>query len=369
MSQPTIHFVYVAGESTGAPFCISHEVNSALSAKYPVKFYDWESDLKISPNPGDILLGHASRNPNTIFQRSYLNQLWSKVILLSPFAHKMPEYIAFLDPLIEKSFRYLAICGKYWSESLDQSLVSHWKPKIEQIDLAVRRDHYPFVKTTWNPVEKRKCLYIGTSGLNKGTDVLAKIIENTRHHLEWAWIGDGKSFSPHIKNLGKIELGNGNASELIKQYDFLVHTGRSDANPTTILEAASWGLLPICTKESGYIDEPWIINIPLDNLESSTKTILELNSASENYLNELQAKAKPRLERHFTWDRFNQQILDTISAPISTPVSISSHPDYEANVKILAALNRKRIRRDKLEHYSSFFKQKLDALKRRFLWH
>ena len=32
-------------------------------------------------------------------------------------------------------------------------------------------------------------------------------------------------------------------------------TGKSDPNPTVILEAMAWGLIPIATKGSGYTED------------------------------------------------------------------------------------------------------------------
>ena len=33
--------------------------------------------------------------------------------------------------------------------------------------------------------------------------------------------------------------------KIISEYDFLIHTSNFDANPSTVLEAMSWGLIPI----------------------------------------------------------------------------------------------------------------------------
>ena len=38
-------------------------------------------------------------------------------------------------------------------------------------------------------------------------------------------------------------------------------------------EAMSWGLIPVCTKQCGYYKNKGIINIPLNDLKNTIKTL------------------------------------------------------------------------------------------------
>ena len=61
--------------------------------------------------------------------------------------------------------------------------------------------------------------------------------------------------------LGLQDFSAGDARRAVAQFDFMITVGRRDANPTTVLEAMAWGLVPICTPQSGYQDHPGITNI------------------------------------------------------------------------------------------------------------
>ncbi len=74
---------------------------------------------------------------------------------------------------------------------------------------------------------------------------------------------------------------------LIKKYDFLITVGSSDANPTTILEAMAWGLIPVCSVQSGYEGFSGIRNISIDDMEDAVATINKLQSVSEEQLKKM----------------------------------------------------------------------------------
>ena len=44
----------------------------------------------------------------------------------------------------------------------------------------------------------------------------------------------------------------------------MITLGSADANPTTILEAMAWGLIPVCSVQSGYEGFSSIRNISID---------------------------------------------------------------------------------------------------------
>lgn len=355
-SRSTIHFVYVTGGGIAAPQCITREVTEALRALGPVEVHDWSSRESIRPKVGDILIGHPHPDPSTIFRRSIDDPMWKRKIILSPFAHRMPEYIAFLDPYVEKCDRYLAISGRYWHQSLDRSLFSHWKGKIEHIDLAVRRDHYPRIKNNWNPRGQRRCLYVGSLGKNKGTDVLARLAKATPE-FGWGWIGSGSHICDSIEKLGPRDFSLEASRRIVAGYDFLVHTGRSDANPTTVLEGAAWGLIPVCTQESGYTGEPWIIPIPLASVSDAAAVLRSLNEMPDEELDVLRSAADSRLDTHYTWQRFTAQVLRAIcdeiphgNHAVDTVQEAKDGDGRRSNSRILAKLARRKLIRDKTLH-------------------
>jgi hypothetical protein len=100
--------------------------------------------------------------------------------------------------------------------------------------------------------------------------------------------------------------------------------GNSDPNPATILEAMSWGLIPICTPQSGYHKMPGIINVSLNNVVEASKILWQANMLQEERLLELQAINFQALVDSYNYDRFASQVMDAIES-IESP-RIPSNP-------------------------------------------
>ena len=360
----TVHFIYVKGDLISTPFAITNEVSRRLREHYDVVVYDWLDRSTITPQEGDILLGHPHPSPGTIFRNSFAKDGWSKRILLCPFAHALPKYVAWLDQLVCECDRYLAICGRYWSDTVEQSICSHWAPRIEQVDLAVNREHFPFVKHRFSPAGKRRFLNIGSIADCKGTDVLEALAAKNPE-CEFGWIGGGRLSGSVIRTLGPQDFSTPEARELVAAYDFLIHCGRSDANPTTILEAAAWGLIPVCTPQSGYYGEPWIRNIPLNDLEKATEIIRELNAAPEDELVKLQAEGQSALSEHYYWDRFTEQVLRALrGVPAESRITCSS-PLEQSNRRRLARIAARNLAEMRCRHYLHRLRLIASGLRRR----
>ena len=108
----------------------------------------------------------------------------------------------------------------------------------------------------------------------------------------------------------------------------MITVGTADANPTTILEAMAWGLIPVCSVQSGYEGFPGIRNIPIDNIDDAIKTINSLQSVSEEQLNKWQKENLALLDRQFNWERFCGQVLYDIESeekPDLIETSLTNH--------------------------------------------
>jgi hypothetical protein len=318
MNRRTIHLVYAPGNHICAPFSITNEVAARLREHYEVIIHDFEGSDTILPKPGDVLLGHPHPKPGKTFANSFWQSGWSKRIPLIPFSFGLPSFQAdfdgYLDPLVEHADCFLAICGTYWSQTLKESVFSHWESKYIQVDLAVRRDHYPVIKDRFNPAGSRRFVYIGTARDYKGTNFLAKLARHNRN-LDIGWIGLAPAKYKNIQLHGQMDFAEPAAKELLKSYDFLLTCGRSDANPTTILEAAAWGMIPVCTPQSGYWHEDWFANIPLDDVKGASKILQALNVADQSKLMQMQQSGIAALDRHYNWDRFANQVIEAIESP------------------------------------------------------
>lgn len=230
--------------------------------------------------------------------------------------------VAHLEPVLVHCDLYLAITGNYWFSTISSSRVAHWQPKLIHLDLAVDWRGFPPIKTSFNPPGARRFIYIGRSGWPKNTKYLSAIALQMRG-TEFAWIGGGRGIAG-VRRLGYHDFSTQASKNLVAGYDFMITVGNPDANPTTILEAMAWGLIPVCTPQSGYVDYPGIVNIPVDNVSRAVAVLQELQQMDANQLKEMQLTNWTLIKRHFNWTRFCEQVLDAIEcsdSPALLPIT------------------------------------------------
>ena len=305
--------MYPHGNRTSAPDAIGRELGRRLEARYKVVYYDWFDRDVIHPEPGDVLLGHPHPDPRTVFRRSARQKGWRRRLMLSPFLHGDLRQIAFLGGILPDCDLYLAITGPYWYQTIQDSHCSHWLPKMIHLDLAINRGDYPPLKTRFGTPGKRRVVYIGHTGRYKNTPYLSEIAARLPE-ADFAWMGSGGREIPGFTPLGNIDLGSKAGKDLAAQFDFMLTVGSADANPTTILEAMAWGLIPICTPTSGYAAIPSIPNVPLNDAEAAAAIVRSLLSASEPDLLSMQSANWQLLDDHYTWDRFAAQVVEAIES-------------------------------------------------------
>jgi hypothetical protein len=311
--EKTVHLVYPHGPRICCPDAIGRNLAGYLARYYRVLCYDWNSPESILPGENDVLLGHPHPSPWTCFRRSMKHSGWKRILLMSPFHHGDAIQVAFLNSSVKRCDAYLAITGNYWIETLKDSFYSAWTPKIRHLDLAVDPADYPFLKKEFALPGNRRFLYIGHSGWTKNISYLEEII-SALPEIHFSWIGSGK----HIRGTrayGPQDFSTPGAQDILRAHDFTITVGKADANPTTILESMAWGLIPLCTPQSGYVRHPGILNIPLNDLPSVVSCLKKLQYGDEAHLKKMQADNLQALKAHFNWNRFGQQVRESIESP------------------------------------------------------
>lgn len=333
-----VHLVYPCSPAIRAPCSVGWELSNRLRREgHKVSVYDWaKGPIPIPTGSNSILIGHPHPDPHSTFKLGLKQPGWRRRILLQPFNHGDGMQCAHLEPVLKQCDVYLAITGKYWIDSLADSLFGHWSDMIVRVDLAVQLDHFPKVKTSFNPVGKRKFLYIGQSGWPKNTSYLAEIAKACPD-IDFGWIGQGRSI-PYVQSLGWHDFGLKESLELISRYDFLIHTSASDANPTTILECMAWGLVPVCTPQSGYEGHPGIFNIPLNDVEGTCKMVRRLQMLEEEKLLDIQKMNRDNLVSKYSWDHF-YQIVEKEIASSDQRIMKACIPSRQAAIKMLERLS------------------------------
>lgn len=312
-----IHLIYPHRDRISAPDVIGATLAAALRSIDDVRTYEVDSFEKICPSEGDILLGHAYQYAPTIYRRSVRQPGWARRILLQPYNGDWDQ-VGFLDDIIDYCDLFLTITGRHWFDRVPATHAARWFPKMIHVDLAVNRHSFPQVKHDIASAGRRRILYIGNDHPGKNIPYLSAIAE------QWGggtidWAGRGAP-APHLRQLGFIDFSSIDGRALIANYDFLITAGCADANPTTVLEAMSWGLIPICTPTSGYDGEPGIVNIPTADVAASCAILDGLQNAEAAALAALRQAGEERLTTHFTWQRFVEQVVDAIRSDASPPI-------------------------------------------------
>jgi glycosyltransferase involved in cell wall biosynthesis len=318
----TIHFIYPYGDHIGCPAAIGRETGLRLRRwGYRVAHYRLDDFRRIKPADGDILLGHPHWNPYTIYRRSVGLSGWARRIAMFPFAHGLTGYAAFADRAVRQSDQMLAIAGRYWTQTAPDSIYKHWVPKMVHQDLAIDRRDFPVIKRAFNPPRKRRVAYIGHTASYKNPEFLTRIAA-AMPEVEFSWFGLTMNRSPlkGFRVMGPHSFADQSSKDLIAEQDFMLTVGRSDPNPTTILEAMAWGLIPVCTPQSGYSGYDSIPNVPLDDVEGAVRVLRELQEAPNARLEEMREANWQMLDRHFNWDRFAGQVREAIESKASPAI-------------------------------------------------
>lgn len=286
-----IHWVYPYGDRIAAPWSIGREVARGLrQAGHEVTQYDWDECRAIQPAPGDILLGHPHPEAGRVFRNSACGP-WAKVTAMSPW-NGSAEYTANLDYIMDWCDDVILICGEYWQAKA--------KPRT-CVDMAVRPAHFPAIKRKFNPPGQRKLAYIGCTLPIKGPDKIAEVAKS--HSVGHFGYGSIPGTISH----GYLDFVKSDALAVLAGYDFLITLADHDANPTTVLEAMCWGLIPLCSPGSGYT-EPDVVVV------DSPDVIEYWQHAPAEELQRRQEQGHALVRTKYTWSRFNQTILEVVNA-------------------------------------------------------
>lgn len=286
----TIHFVYPYNEAMiAAPWSIGNHVAAGLRAHgYEVKQHDWMDKSTIEPSPGDVLLGHYHPETGYIFRNS-LTSPWRKKIAMAPFNG---VDLGWLMPLVD---RYLAICGPYWAERLPPE----W-PAVH-VDMAVDPNHYRR-QLNFAEIGRRTIGYFGCCVPDKGTEYLAQLSELINSKVY--------HFGPGSVGGRVVECGHHDFRRGVPIMDFAANCGRHDANPTSMLEAACWGMINFCTPQSGWGADV-AIHIPLDAPAEAAAVINRWLAAPDEQLQARRAEVDSTLPR-YSWEVFLSRVLEAV---------------------------------------------------------
>tara|TARA_Y100000310_G_scaffold164761_1_gene164527 strand:+ start:1178 stop:2047 length:870 start_codon:yes stop_codon:yes gene_type:complete len=287
-----IHLVYPYDPMrVAAPWSIGNHLAAGLRrAGHQVRQYDWENRACIQPVPGDILLGHPHPAPGFVFRNSVCGP-WRRVVAMSPW-NGSTEYSNNLGYVSDNVDTLLCICGKYWADK-------HFGDG--SLDMAVDPDDFPTLTREIRPPGDRRMLYIGCTLAIKGPGKIAEVAAMYPGKVGHCGYGTIPGTTCH----GYVDFSTDAGRAVLAEYDFLITLADHDANPTTVLEAMCWGLVPLCSPGSGYV-APDVVVI------DSPSVIDYWQQAPTQKLIDRQRLGAALVREKYTWNRFVDRVLEVI---------------------------------------------------------
>ena len=151
----TIHFVYAFepdNKIIQAPYSITRNLYKFLSGIADVQCHHWDSKEVPVIAPDDILLGCPRYDRDTVVQQIFRRNIQCAArCLIKPFYHLRVDDNFPFDFIVKQANAFFAICGPYWYDTIDDSPFRRWKDKMVRLDMAVDKNHFPFLRQEAGP--------------------------------------------------------------------------------------------------------------------------------------------------------------------------------------------------------------------------
>lgn len=313
--MPSIHFVYAgdpAGGEIRSPYCITTNVHRFLKQKcdeigWGLKYYNWTNIGPVDSAPDDIIIGHPNYGSNTVIQASFRESPCKAKFTMHPIHTRMLEDNMPFAPLVAQANGFFGICGPFWYDTMQDTAFADWKPKMTRLDMAVDPAHFPFLKHQINPVSERRLLYIGSDTKHKNLAYLREIMSRLPARQLY-WFGGHSQHPlaqlPNVEVTGNVVLAGETAQGICNATDLMINVSVSDANPTTLLETAAWGMPVACTAGSGYYNGQPFYSITENNPDQAAQEIRNILGASQEDLDTHRMANVELIKSHYNWANF-----------------------------------------------------------------
>jgi hypothetical protein len=213
------------------------------------------------------------------------------------------EENATIDEQVRLARLVIAQSGAVWRMTSDYPFPEKWR----WIDLGIDPGLFPNIKRTFAPSGKRKflCFHLYDSE-QKGADIAEQIIRSRPQYQFW-WVGGRLIRDANVRYQRRISNTSGRFRKIVQECDFVLLPSREDAQPGTLLEAASLGLLPMASYYSGYsisfpmLAEPNTVDTWLQMVDSVQQT-------SASFLSQALGVMQHYLRTIHSWNVIEQQI-------------------------------------------------------------
>lgn len=325
--MPTLYFSYSDGgkdilncdEPLSSPYTITWNVgrflrDKAASIGYDFAYKNLDDTTPVEFDPSDIVIGHCWWEGG--FMHQALDANVKAKFILQPYSHGMvsPGDVEMVHSLFIKADHLFLITGEHWFNTMPDSPYASLQHKAIRLDMAVSPAMHPFSKTTWNKPGKRAICVIGHDTWAKGYKNVAVLARAAGIHLGHFGSTDGYSFA-HVPSLtlhGGVLFTPESIAVVCSQYDAIVTLAEYDANPTVLLEAASWGLRVYANREAGYLPNRPFEELRKDDMSFNVAQMRALQQMSDYELNATRDHVRRVVASEYTFDRLCQTIWQTV---------------------------------------------------------
>lgn len=310
---------------------------------------------KVTESPKDILLGHPTWDGRSPHQRTLMGELihnWVRdnalfsaeishpnTYILMPWVSEFPDlWIAnmpFYKSQLKAARKIFGLGGQIWIDKMhqadDQAIQSIVKDQVVHCNMGVACENFPVIKQTFNSVGERQILHMSNLANYKGFDITCASLQglDTLLHVATNSIqAEPGLVEFQINNeiyifnyIGYVDNNDLTFSQwVVENCDFYIHTGRMDAQATTILENCARGLVPLVTPESGF-SSPHAIYLTHDPSENRQIIDYALNLPEAELLHRSQ-RVREQVSRENNW----KDIFDLIWQEIQSDLVERSQP-------------------------------------------
>lgn len=256
-------------------------------------------------NTDDVLIGHVGSWVKNASERGFKN-----IVLYNPanqwYPTRRSEYFESNATIAEQvgiAKLVIAQSGAVWRMTSGVIEPEKWR----WIDLGVDPYLFPKTKKSFNQAGKRKFLFFHLyDDAQKGADIASGIIQS-RPSYEFISINGNIRRYPNVRHYPRMANTGKQFRNLLTECDFVLLPSREDAQPGSLIEAASIGLIPVATYTSGYsISFPRII--APNNIENWTETLDVLQHMEDKKLVHAQNFIQHYLNAIHNWHNIGQLI-------------------------------------------------------------
>jgi hypothetical protein len=294
------------GQGNSSRALSAHLCNALMRTGASVYSYAFDNvDAVAKAQPDDVLIGHFGPWVKIAHEQGK-----RRIVLYNPVNRwystrdlAIIEANATLSEQLTMSRMVIAQSGVIWRLTTEYPEPQKWR----WINLGVDPTVFPRLRHRFHSAgERRFCFVHLYDAAQKGADIAQAIVE-ARPNYRFTWIGGVQVRSRNVRFVPTVPNTTRIFRRAMADCDFILVPSREDAQPGTLIEAASLGLLPVAAYTSGYsLSYPRLVTP--NTTEAWLGIVDTLQNASQAELQEARHVIDSYLRQVHDWYEIEAQI-------------------------------------------------------------